>query len=124
MATDPADFCPNPKCGGTRNACGCPSDLNTQSLMVCLPCGGRWWRAYDSTSARCPHPGCGQELSLVDVPAAYRPERDVDGQPLANDDQGDADECHAELIDGSWTNCGCPDCEQREEDDTEMEMHG
>ncbi|MFI7274203.1 hypothetical protein [Streptomyces sp. NPDC049879] len=26
-------------------------------------------------------------------------------------------ECHAEFIDGSWTYCGCPDCDQREYDD-------
>ncbi|WP_030387040.1 hypothetical protein [Streptomyces sp. NRRL S-241] len=28
-------------------------------------------------------------------------------------DHEDDDECHAEFIDGSWTNCGCPDCETR-----------
>ncbi|MFE2556643.1 hypothetical protein ACFXGT_11495 [Streptomyces sp. NPDC059352] len=124
MATDPLDFCTNPACGGTRNACGCPSDLNTQALMVCLPCGGRWSRPYDSTSTRCPYPGCGQELCLVNVPASYPPERGRDGQPLDTGDQGDVDECHAELIDGSWTFCGCEDCEQRADDDTEMEMYG
>lgn len=30
-------------------------------------------------------------------------------------DDGD---CFAELIDGSWTYCGCPDCEQREADES------
>ncbi|MFF9898469.1 hypothetical protein [Streptomyces longispororuber] len=31
------------------------------------------------------------------------------------------DECGAEFIDGSWTYCGCPDCEQREADDAEFD---
>ncbi|WP_188266535.1 MULTISPECIES: hypothetical protein [unclassified Streptomyces] len=121
MATDPTDFCPNEKCGGTRNACGCPSDLNTQSLMVCVTCGNQWLRPYGSTSTRCRRPGCGQDASLVTVPAARPPEYGEDGKPLTTVD-GPDDECHAEFIDGSWTNCGCPDCEQAEED--EMEMYG
>lgn len=117
MATDPTDFCPNEQCGGARDACGCPSDLTTQSLMVCLVCGGRWWRPYDSDSFRCPHPGCGQDMSLITIPAARRPERGEDGQPLDTDDGPDGDECHAEFIDGSWTYCGCPECDEREEND-------
>ncbi|MFB7031741.1 MULTISPECIES: hypothetical protein [unclassified Streptomyces] len=124
MATDPSDFCPNKTCGGHRDACGCPSDLNTQTLMVCLPCGGKWWRPYGSDSTRCLHPDCGQDLSIVSVPAARPPERDENGQPLTTADEPDEDECHAEFIDGSWTYCGCPECEQREDDDTEMEMYG
>lgn len=31
------------------------------------------------------------------------------------------EECYAELIDGSWTYCGCPDCDQREYDDARVE---
>ncbi|BAU83316.1 hypothetical protein SLA_2389 [Streptomyces laurentii] len=122
MATDPSDFCPNQRCGGPRDACGCPADLGTQALMVCLLCGGKWRRPYNSASVRCPHPGCGRDLSVVSVPAAYPPERGEDGELLDAADAGDEDECHAELIDGSWTNCGCPDCEDREND--EMEMYG
>ncbi|RCH70530.1 hypothetical protein DT019_03300 [Streptomyces sp. SDr-06] len=26
----------------------------------------------------------------------------------------DGDECHAEFIDGSWTYCGCDECDERE----------
>lgn len=41
-------------------------------------------------------------------------------------DGDDPDECRAEFIDGSWTYCGCDDCndrEQRDHDDYEGE-HG
>ncbi|MER6197990.1 hypothetical protein ABT234_11580 [Streptomyces sp. NPDC001586] len=30
----------------------------------------------------------------------------------------DDDECHAEFIDGSWTGCGCEDCELRDAEET------
>ncbi|MGW7355140.1 hypothetical protein ACWGI0_00215 [Streptomyces sp. NPDC054802] len=34
----------------------------------------------------------------------------------------DIDDCAAEFIDGSWTNCGCDDCEAREDlDDWDLE---
>lgn len=33
-----------------------------------------------------------------------------------HDDEG---ECFAEFIDGSWTFCGCPDCDQRAYEETE-----
>lgn len=87
MAADPSDVCPNEECGGPRDACGCPSDLHTQTLMVCLPCGGRWWRAWGDRSTRCPHPDCGRDLSLVSVPPAYPPERTADDQPHRQDDE-------------------------------------
>ncbi|MFD6421736.1 hypothetical protein [Streptomyces sp. NPDC060198] len=31
----------------------------------------------------------------------------------------DDDECAAEFIDGSWTYCGCPQCEEQEDRDAE-----
>lgn len=31
-------------------------------------------------------------------------------------------DCEAEFIDGSWTYCGCEDCDQREYDDIEAEV--
>ncbi len=31
-------------------------------------------------------------------------------------------ECYAEFIDGSWTYCGCEDCDQREYDDIEADV--
>ncbi len=31
-------------------------------------------------------------------------------------------ECYAEFIDGSWTYCGCPDCDQSEYDDIESQV--
>jgi hypothetical protein len=33
----------------------------------------------------------------------------------------DVDDCYAEFIDGSWTNCGCDDCEQRAADEDQDE---
>lgn len=30
------------------------------------------------------------------------------------------DECFAEFIDGSWTYCGCEDCNDREAEDAEL----
>lgn len=39
----------------------------------------------------------------------------------AEADSHDGDDCYAELIDGSWTYCGCPDCEGREVEDGEAE---
>lgn len=31
------------------------------------------------------------------------------------------DECYAEMIDGSYTYCGCEDCVQREADDLDSD---
>ncbi|WP_289008521.1 hypothetical protein [uncultured Thermomonospora sp.] len=31
-------------------------------------------------------------------------------------------ECQAEFIDGSWTYCGCPECEDREADDHDRDV--
>lgn len=38
-----------------------------------------------------------------------------------HDGAEDDGECMAEFIDGSWTYCGCQDCEQREADDASAE---
>jgi hypothetical protein len=32
---------------------------------------------------------------------------------MDNDMDDDDFECFAELIDGSWTFCGCPECDER-----------
>lgn len=40
---------------------------------------------------------------------------------IAADAAASHEECHAEFIDGSWTNCGCPDCEDRETEEREAE---
>jgi hypothetical protein len=40
---------------------------------------------------------------------------------LTTDDFFD-DECHAEMIDGSYTYCGCKDCDEREREDREEHM--
>ncbi|MFC8276286.1 hypothetical protein ACFUJR_27895 [Streptomyces sp. NPDC057271] len=114
MATHADDFCTNLKCGGHRGACGCPDDIHTQDLMTCPACDGKWWRPYGSTSTRCLHPACSQDGSTVSTPARYRPALDENGQPVDTAEPGDEDDCHAELIDGSWTNCGCDGCEERE----------
>ncbi|MET9952364.1 hypothetical protein ABZ135_12555 [Streptomyces sp. NPDC006339] len=123
MATDPSDFCTNALCGGARDACGCPHDINTQALMACPSCGGEWWREHGGTSTRCLHRACGKEGSVVRRAPLYAPAVDEAGAPLDIPD-ADPDDCFAELIDGSWTNCGCPDCEQRETEDDETEMYG
>jgi hypothetical protein len=34
----------------------------------------------------------------------------------------DPDECTAEMVDGSYTYCGCEDCDQREYEDIEFEV--
>ena len=34
----------------------------------------------------------------------------------------DDDGCFAEFIDGTWTYCGCPDCDQSEYDDIESQV--
>jgi len=112
MATDPSDFCSNPKCGGAADACGCPHDHNQQDLMFCPHCAGQWYRPHGSTVTRCLHPQCGRDGSTVARRAPYAPTRAADGQLI--DDEPDDGGCHAEFIDGSWTNCGCPDCEDRE----------
>ncbi|MGW4388236.1 hypothetical protein [Streptomyces sp. NPDC004685] len=39
----------------------------------------------------------------------------------AEPDLTPGDECGAEFIDGSWTYCGCEECEQREQDDAANE---
>ena len=119
MAFDPTDYCSNPKCGGTADACGCPSDHNTQSRMRCPHCSGSWWRAYGDPSTRCPHPGCGRDGSQVERPAAYAPTRDENGQDLPEPTANPDDDCAAEFIDGTWTNCGCDDCRQRAADEDE-----
>lgn len=113
MATDPSDFCSNPNCGGTADACGCPADHNTQDLMRCPHCDGMWYRPHGSTSTTCLHPKCGRDGSTVARPARYAPTRDENGQPLERAEPDDG-ECHAEFIDGSWTSCGCLECEARD----------
>ncbi|MGI5348799.1 hypothetical protein ACQEU8_11470 [Streptomyces sp. CA-250714] len=37
----------------------------------------------------------------------------------ASQTHDDPDECYAEFIDGSWTHCGCEDCQQRAYEETE-----
>ncbi|WP_264086272.1 hypothetical protein [Streptomyces marincola] len=32
------------------------------------------------------------------------------------------DDCYAEFIDGSWTYCGCEECDQREYEDRESDI--
>ncbi|MFI6700282.1 hypothetical protein ACIBJC_15115 [Streptomyces sp. NPDC050509] len=39
----------------------------------------------------------------------------------AADGPDDDGECHAELIDGTWTNCGCQDCIDRAAEDEETD---
>jgi hypothetical protein len=51
------------------------------------------------------------EARNTEAAAAKEVERDDPGQ-----------ECFAELIDGSYTYCGCEDCEQREYDDAEHDV--
>ncbi|MGW5736959.1 MULTISPECIES: hypothetical protein [Streptomyces] len=52
-------------------------------------------------------------LDAADEERALEEERERAAE-YGPDHDGD---CFAEFIDGSWTNCGCPDCEQREADD-------
>ncbi|MVO87897.1 hypothetical protein GPA10_24850 [Streptomyces sp. p1417] len=59
-------------------------------------------------------------LDAADEERALEEERARAAEHGADED-GDGD-CHAEFIDGSWTYCGCPDCEQREADDAEEEL--
>lgn len=73
------------------------------------------------------------DLTNADVMSAtelYEDERDAELRLDAADEERDAaeeqarnaepdtadGECGAEFIDGSWTDCGCLDCEQREAD--------
>lgn len=68
------------------------------------------------------------ELAEYDRDAEYRLDAADEERALAEeraraaehgaDEDGD---CFAEFIDGSWTYCGCPDCEQREADDAEFD---
>lgn len=116
MATDPSDFC---TCGGPADACGCPADINTQDLMFCPHCAGQWRRRHGDTSTRCLHPHCRRDGSTVARRASYAPTHTADGQLIDPGEPAGTGECFAEFIDGSWTNCGCPDCEDREALDRE-----
>lgn len=86
MACDPSDFCTNPKCGGTADACGCPADHNTQTLMRCPHCGGMWYRPDGATSTTCLHPRCQRDGSIIVRPALYDPYRDRNGNLLPGGD--------------------------------------
>lgn len=50
----------------------------------------------------------------------------ADGQPEPQAALADDGECTAELIDGSYTYCGCEECDEREANDQEahFEDHG
>ncbi|MFZ3558132.1 hypothetical protein [Streptomyces sp. BH055] len=83
-----------------------------------------------------------EALTNADVMTAtelYEDERDAELRLDAADEERDAAEeqarnaepdladdgdCNAEFIDGSWTDCGCPDCEQRAADDAWAEADG
>ncbi|MEV7871467.1 hypothetical protein AB0P17_36450 [Streptomyces sp. NPDC088124] len=111
---DPSDYCE--ACGEPR-PCGCPADTGTQDLMRCLKCGGQWWRPWGKSTTCCTHRGCASILSVVLRRAEYPP------RTVAERQQDDGPEqCAAELIDGTWTYCGCPDCGQRQYDDVESEF--
>ena len=43
-------------------------------------------------------------------------------QRWATTEQPMDDDCCAELIDGTWTYCGCPECDQSEYDDIESQV--
>lgn len=55
-------------------------------------------------------------LDAADEERAAAAERARQAEP----DLTPGDECHAEFIDGSYTSCGCEECEQREADETEF----
>ena len=62
-----------PSCGYDEH-CSCPMDINTQSLMSCPSCGGKWWREWGSTSTKCLHwRACGKEGSTVIREPLYAP---------------------------------------------------
>lgn len=52
-------------------------------------------------------------------------ERDAEEQKAAAaaDPDDDGDECHAELIDGAYTFCGCAECWDRQAQDTQDAEH-
>ena len=56
----------------------------------------------------------------------YRDPADDQPAPQADAADDDPDGCYAEFIDGSWTYCGCADCNERETNDREadIEQHG
>lgn len=57
------------------------------------------------------------EVALDLADEQRRAEQDA-AEPEPEDD---GEDCHAEFIDGSYTYCGCEDCEQRETRDGEDE---
>lgn len=56
-------------------------------------------------------------LDAADEKHAAAEERARQAEP----DLTPGDECHAEFIDGSYTSCGCEECQQREADETEFD---
>jgi hypothetical protein len=122
MAFDPSDYCSNPKCGGTADACGCPFDHNTQDLMRCPHCNGQWWRSHGDTSTACLHGGCRRDGSVVLRGAVYALAIDENGNPIESDDPGDGElvDCSAPSPD---TECGiCEGCQERAGDDIEHQV--
>ncbi|MEV7422836.1 hypothetical protein [Streptomyces sp. NPDC091212] len=115
MAFDPSDYC---RSCGDPVACGCPADTGTQDLMRCLGCGGQWWRPWGSSDTRCAHRGCPSILSLVLRPAQYPPRSATEPDDTADGPE----ECAAELVDGTYTYCGCPDCAHGQYEDTEHDV--
>jgi len=119
MAFDPSDYCSNPKCGGSADACGCPADLNTQDLMRCLGCGGQWWRAHGDTSTTCLHRECRKSVSVVVKPAKYAPAFDADGNPLGSAGADEPTDCGAVSPDQE---CGiCEGCRESTAADIEAQ---
>jgi len=120
MATDPSDYCSNPKCGGTADACGCPHDHNTQDLMRCPHCGGQWWRSHGDASTACGHRGCRREGSIVLRAAIYAPTRDEDGNAIqAGEPDDELEDCGAVAPDDM---CGiCEGCREATGDDIEAQ---
>jgi hypothetical protein len=86
MAFDPSDYCSNPNCTGTADACGCPADHNTQDLMRCSHCAGLWYRSHGSTCTTCLHAQCGRNGSVVVRPARYAPAYGMGGRALERGD--------------------------------------
>lgn len=119
MSFDPSDYCSNPKCGGTADACGCPADHSTYDLMRCPHCGGQWWRAYGDTSITCLHPQCRQDGSVVIRARLYPPAYDEHGNRLETSEPDDEADCGAGRPDDE---CGiCEGCQERTSDDIDAQ---
>ncbi|WP_262059702.1 hypothetical protein [Streptomyces sp. STR69] len=121
MAFDPSDYCSNPKCGGTADACGCPADHNTQDKMRCPDCKGEWWRAHGDKSTVCLHPECRQEGSVVVRAAKYPPTYGEDGEPLDSDSPASGEPADCGAV-GPDDECGmCDGCRESAAADIETQ---